>query len=135
MHTDIADTVLEMLHGAAQQLQVGDPADLTTDLGPVIDADAAATLQAHIARLHARHTCLFGPAWQAAPAQDGCALPNRIAPHAYEVQSVADVDAEIFGPVLQVLRWQGDPLDTIEQINALVYRLITVTWCNSNAHH
>lgn len=123
LHADIADTVLEMLHGAAQQLRVGDPADLATDLGPVIDADAAATLQAHIARLHARHTCLFGPAWQAALAQDGCALPNRIAPHAYEVQSVADVDAEIFGPVLQVLRWQGDPLDIIEQINALGYGL------------
>jgi RHH-type proline utilization regulon transcriptional repressor/proline dehydrogenase/delta 1-pyrroline-5-carboxylate dehydrogenase len=39
------------------------------------------------------------------------------------VQSVAEVDAEIFGPVLQVLRWQGDPLDTIEQINALGYGL------------
>jgi RHH-type proline utilization regulon transcriptional repressor/proline dehydrogenase/delta 1-pyrroline-5-carboxylate dehydrogenase len=123
VHRDIADTVLEMLHGAAQQLQVGDPADLATDLGPVIDADAAATLQADIAGLHARHTCLFGPAWQTALAQDGCALPNRIAPHAYEVQSIAEVEAEIFGPVLQVLRWQGDPLDTIEQINALGYGL------------
>ena len=123
VHADIADTVLEMLHGAAQELRVGDPADLATDLGPVIDAQAAATLQAHIARLHARHRCLFGPAWQAALAQDGCALPNRIAPHAYEVQSVAEVDAEIFGPVLQVLRWQGDPLDTIAQINALGYGL------------
>lgn len=123
VHADIADTVLEMLHGAAQELRVGDPADLATDLGPVIDAQAAATLQAHIARLHARHRCLFGPAWQVALAQDGCALPNRIAPHAYEVQSVAEVDAEIFGPVLQVLRWQGDPLDTIAQINALGYGL------------
>ena len=123
VHADIADTVLEMLRGAAQQLRVGDPADLATDLGPVIDAEAAATLQAHIARLHARRMCLFGPAWQTALAQDGCALPNRIAPHAYLVQSVAEVDAEIFGPVLQVLRWQGDPLDTIEQINALGYGL------------
>lgn len=123
VHADIADAVLDMLHGAAQELHVGDPADLATDLGPVIDAQAAATLHAHIARLHARHRCLFGPAWQAALAQDGCALPNRIAPHAYEVQSVAEVDAEIFGPVLQVLRWQGDPLDTLAQINALGYGL------------
>jgi RHH-type proline utilization regulon transcriptional repressor/proline dehydrogenase/delta 1-pyrroline-5-carboxylate dehydrogenase len=123
VHADIADTVLEMLHGAAQQLQVGDPADLASDLGPVIDADAAASLQAHIERLHARHTCLFGPAWQVALAQDDCALPNRIAPHAYEVQSIADVDAEIFGPVLQVLRWQGDPLHLIELINTLGYGL------------
>ena len=123
VHADIADTVLEMLQGAAQQLRVGDPADLATDLGPVIDAEAAATLQAHIARLHARHTCLFGPAWQTALAQDGCTLAHRICPHAYEVQSVADVDTEIFGPVLQVLRWQGNPLDTIEQINDLGYGL------------
>jgi len=123
VHADIADTVLEMLHGAAQELRVGDPADLATDVGPVIDAEAAATLQAHIARLHARHTCVFGPQAQAALAQDACTLPHRIAPHAYEVHRVADADAEIFGPVLQVLRWQGDPLETIAHINALGYGL------------
>jgi RHH-type proline utilization regulon transcriptional repressor/proline dehydrogenase/delta 1-pyrroline-5-carboxylate dehydrogenase len=136
VHADIADTLLEMLHGAVQQLRVGDPADLATDLGPVIDADAAATLQARIAGLHARHKCLFGPAWQAALAQDGCGLPLRFAPHAYEVQTVADVDAEIFGPVLQVLRWQGDPLHTIAQINALGYGLTLgiQTRIDSRAH-
>jgi RHH-type proline utilization regulon transcriptional repressor/proline dehydrogenase/delta 1-pyrroline-5-carboxylate dehydrogenase len=62
VHSDIADTVLDMLQGAAAELQIGDPAHWATDVGPVIDAAAADRLRAHIARLSARHACLFGPA-------------------------------------------------------------------------
>ena len=50
-------------------------------------------------------------------------VANLIAPHAFEVASIADVKAEIFGPVLQVVRWGGDPADVITQINALGYGL------------
>ena len=119
VHSDIADGVLEMLKGAAAELQVGDPADWATDVGPVIDASAAQRLRAHIARLSTRHRCLFGPATQQALAPEGL----YIAPHAFEVAQVADADTEIFGPVLQVLRWQGDPLALVTQINALGYGL------------
>ena len=119
VHSDIADTVLDMLQGAAAELQVGDPAHWATDVGPVIDAAAADRLRAHIARLSARHACLFGPAVQQSLASDGL----WIAPHAFEVAQVADADTEIFGPVLQVLRWQGDPLTLVARINALGYGL------------
>lgn len=51
-------------------------------------------------------------------------IANLIAPHAFEVASIADVKAEIFGPLLQVVRWNGDPADVIAQINALGYGLI-----------
>ncbi|WP_256440979.1 aldehyde dehydrogenase family protein [Rhodoferax sp. AJA081-3] len=50
-------------------------------------------------------------------------VANLIAPHAFEVDSIADVKAEIFGPVLQVVRWNGDPADIIAQVNALGYGL------------
>jgi len=119
VHSDIADTVLEMLQGAADELQVGDPADWATDVGPVIDQAAAGRLRAHIARLGAQHRCLFGPAVQQALAAEGLS----IAPHAFEIGEVAHADTEIFGPVLQVLRWQGDPLALVAHINALGYGL------------
>ncbi|MEI6661750.1 MAG: aldehyde dehydrogenase family protein, partial [Comamonadaceae bacterium] len=44
-------------------------------------------------------------------------------PHAFEVKNIADVNAEIFGPVLQIVRWSGDPLAVVEQINALGFGL------------
>ena len=50
-------------------------------------------------------------------------IANLIAPHAFEVESIAQVKAEIFGPVLQVVRWDGNPADVIAQINALGYGL------------
>ncbi len=123
LHSDIADPVLEMLQGAAAELRVGDPADWATDLGPVIDQTAADRVHGHIARLRASHPCLFGPDWQQALAQDGVAVAHRIAPHAFELAQVADADAEIFGPVLLVVRWSGDPLALLAQINALGYGL------------
>jgi RHH-type proline utilization regulon transcriptional repressor/proline dehydrogenase/delta 1-pyrroline-5-carboxylate dehydrogenase len=46
-----------------------------------------------------------------------------IAPHAFELAQISDVSAEIFGPVLQIVRWRGDPLAVIEQINALGFGL------------
>ena len=122
VHEDIADTVIEMLQGAAQELRVGNPAELATDLGPVIDADAFANINAHIARLQANHTPLITPTTHSESAAD---IDHRhlIAPHAFEVAHIADVNAEIFGPVLQIVRWSGDPLAVVEQVNALGYGL------------
>jgi len=123
LHSDIADTVLDMLQGAAAELRVGDPADWATDLGPVIDQTAADRIHGHIARLHTSHRCLFGPQWQQALVQDGGAVGQRIAPHAFELSQISDADTEIFGPVLLVARWGGDPLDVVSHINALGYGL------------
>ena len=123
LHRDIAEPVLEMLEGAAAELQVGDPADWATDLGPVIDPDAAQRIHGHIARLLTSHRCLFGPAWQQALTPDGGSVAEHIAPHAFELSHVADADTEIFGPVLLIVRWSGDPLALVSQINALGYGL------------
>ena len=119
VHASIADGVIEMLQGAAQELRAGDPADLATDLGPVIDAQAHDAIAGHIARLQREAKTLVAPEVPGA----GPSIANLIAPHAFEVERIDAVQAEIFGPVLQVVRWSGDPAQVIAQLNALGYGL------------
>ncbi|MCB4362389.1 L-glutamate gamma-semialdehyde dehydrogenase [Hydrogenophaga taeniospiralis] len=117
LHEGIADHVIEMIQGAAKELVAGNPAELATDLGPVIDAEAFDGITRHLQRLHAEAKPLLPVATPATM------LPNLIPPQMFEVGAIADVKAEIFGPVLQVVRWGGDPMDVIRQINALGYGL------------
>ncbi|MBD3893314.1 L-glutamate gamma-semialdehyde dehydrogenase [Hydrogenophaga sp.] len=117
VHEAIADGVIEMIQGAARELVAGDPSLLSTDLGPVIDAEAFDHIQRHVARLRGSAKNLLP---ETPPAQ---ALPHLIAPQMFEVKAIGEVRQEIFGPVLQVLRWSGDPMDVIGQINALGYGL------------
>ncbi|MGJ4748971.1 aldehyde dehydrogenase family protein, partial [Leptospira sp. SA-E8] len=117
MHDAIADGVIEMVAGAARELVLGDPGQLATDVGPVIDREAFENIQRHVARLGtSARDLLPGMPVPASPA-------HLVAPRLFEVNAVADVTQEIFGPVLQVLRWSGDPAVVIDQINALGYGL------------
>ena len=110
LHEEIADKVIHMLHGAVRELQVGDSSQLATDVGPLIDREAFDGISAHVARLG-------GSATTANTAQ------NLVAPQLFEVPAIASVKQEIFGPVLQVVRWTGDPHTVIDQINALGFGL------------
>jgi RHH-type proline utilization regulon transcriptional repressor/proline dehydrogenase/delta 1-pyrroline-5-carboxylate dehydrogenase len=98
---DVADRMIAVLAGAARELTVGDPRDLATDLGPVIDAAAKARLEAHIAAMTA-----------SARAHVSGAAPAGlyVAPHIFEVGSVADLREEVFGPILHVARYPADGL-------------------------
>ncbi|GAC1540514.1 MAG: hypothetical protein NVS2B4_19980 [Ramlibacter sp.] len=117
VHEALADPVIEMVGGAARELACGDPSRLATDVGPVIDADAFDNLQRHLQRLHASATPLFAtPLPPDAP-------PHVVPPQAFEVGAIGDVRHEVFGPVLHVVRWSGDPLAVVDQINALGYGL------------
>lgn len=116
VHEGIADGVIAMIQGAARELATGDPADWRTDVGPVIDGEAYESLQKQLRRLHAEAKPLLPPA-QSSPQE------RVIAPQAFEVARVADVKQEIFGPVLHVVRWGGDPQDVIEEVNRLGYGL------------
>jgi RHH-type proline utilization regulon transcriptional repressor/proline dehydrogenase/delta 1-pyrroline-5-carboxylate dehydrogenase len=116
VHEGIADAVIEMIRGAVQALVVGDPMDLRTDVGPVIDGEACEGISAHLRRLHAQGRALL-------PAGDHPPASRLIAPQAFEVDAIADVQQEIFGPVLHIVRWRGDPRRVIEEINALGYGL------------
>ena len=121
VHEGIADGVIEMLKGAARELSCGDPSDIATDIGPVIDREAYDNIQRHIHRLKLEAKVLVAPENSAQAA--AYSIANLIPPHAFEVVRIADVQAEIFGPVLQVVRWSGDPDAVIAQINALGYGL------------
>ena len=125
VHETIADAVIEMIQGAAKELVCGDPADLATDVGPVIDRDAFEGIQNHLKRLKNESKPLFFHVLIEEYAIKN--VVNMISPQAFEVRRIADVKAEIFGPVLHIVRWGSgelrDPQAVIEQINALGHGL------------
>ncbi len=116
VHEAVAEGVIRMIQGAARELVTGDPAQWRTDVGPVIDGEAFEGLQRHLARLQAEATPLLPPA---APDPRTRLIP----PQAFEVASVEQVKHEIFGPVLHVARWRGDPQEVIHAINRIGYGL------------
>ncbi|WP_431127046.1 L-glutamate gamma-semialdehyde dehydrogenase [Variovorax paradoxus] len=120
LHDSIADAVIEMIRGAAGELAAGDPALLATDVGPVIDREAADNIRRDLKRLDSEAKRLLAPA---SSSTEG----NLIPPQAYEVSSIDRVTSEIFGPVLQIARWGrgelSEPADVIDRINALGYGL------------
>jgi len=121
VHEQIADHVIEMIKGAAQELVAGDPSSLATDVGPVIDAEAFEGIQKHILRLNSQSKALLAPVDSAQTATKSIA--NMVSPQAFEVKAISDMQQEIFGPVLHVVRWSGDPQAVIDQINELGYGL------------
>jgi RHH-type transcriptional regulator, proline utilization regulon repressor / proline dehydrogenase / delta 1-pyrroline-5-carboxylate dehydrogenase len=116
---DIADKVMHMLAGAMAELKVGDPGLLSTDIGPVIDADALALLDAHAAKM-ANEARLIATA----ATDDSVAHGTYFAPRAWELQSLSQLTRENFGPALHVIRWKADQLDqVIDTINATGFGL------------
>ena len=116
---DIADKVIDMLNGAMDQLVVGDPGLLSTDVGPVIDEAALKTLQDHAARMDKEARLI-----RAVDLPDECADGCFFAPRAYEISSLSQLHREVFGPVLHVLRWKAEKLnDVLDAINNTGYGL------------
>jgi len=115
---EIAPRVLEMLAGAMQELAVGDPARLATDVGPIIDASAKAGLERHIAKLEkAARIVARAPL---PPGLNG----HFVAPVAFEIGAIAELEREVFGPVLHVVRFRGGELArVVDAINATGYGL------------
>jgi len=108
--------VIEMIRGALGVLNVGDPALLATDVGPVIDADAYAGVSRNVARLKASAKLLGETAVSSS-------FPRLVAPVAFELKAISELKEEIFGPVLHVVRWNGDVDAVMHEINALGYGL------------
>jgi RHH-type proline utilization regulon transcriptional repressor/proline dehydrogenase/delta 1-pyrroline-5-carboxylate dehydrogenase len=119
LQDDIADRVLTMLKGALDELRVGNPDRLSTDVGPVITADAQRMIEAHIAVMRDA-----GRAVHALPLPGECAHGGFVAPTIIEIGSVSELKHEVFGPVLHVLRYRRPALDRlIAEINATGYGL------------
>jgi RHH-type transcriptional regulator, proline utilization regulon repressor / proline dehydrogenase / delta 1-pyrroline-5-carboxylate dehydrogenase len=117
---DIADKVLGMLAGAMEELIVGDPGLLSTDVGPVIDDRARAVLEKHSERMNQEARLIKQVGLDAEKTAHG----TFFAPRAYEIPSLATLKREVFGPVLHVLRFSGKDIDgVIRQINDTGYGL------------
>jgi len=107
---EAADRVFEMLEGAVRELHVGNPAQLAVDVGPVIDAEAQATIQRHIEALRAKGCRVVQPA---AAQADVLARGSFVPPTLIEIHSLAELQREVFGPVLHLLRYRREQLDAL----------------------
>ncbi|GAB2519387.1 bifunctional proline dehydrogenase/L-glutamate gamma-semialdehyde dehydrogenase PutA [Microbulbifer agarilyticus] len=115
----IADNLLNMLKGACEELTLGDPAKLDTDIGPVIDEKALGLLEAHRERMAVEANPLFAfdPAKQP---KDG----TFFGPQVVEIRDFDLLKREVFGPFLHVVRFKAEELeDVIHRINATGYGL------------
>jgi RHH-type transcriptional regulator, proline utilization regulon repressor / proline dehydrogenase / delta 1-pyrroline-5-carboxylate dehydrogenase len=119
LQEEVADRTLAMLRGAMQELEVGDPALLSTDVGPVITAEARGMIEAHVDAMKAK-----GRKVHRARLPAPCAAGTFVPPTIIEIDRVDDVEREIFGPVLHVLRFRRKDIDAVvDAINARGYGL------------
>ncbi|MBD2842908.1 bifunctional proline dehydrogenase/L-glutamate gamma-semialdehyde dehydrogenase PutA [Erythrobacter rubeus] len=119
LQDDVADEMLEMIRGGFEALHVGDPALLSTDVGPVIDPDAQAALERHVARRQQNDRTVWRLDLDPSTAK-GC----FVAPTIIELDSILDLKRENFGPVLHVVRYAAEDLgQVIADINATGYGL------------
>lgn len=119
LQEEIAPRVLRLLEGAMEELAVGDPALLSTDIGPVIDEAARAMLEEHAARMSNQGRLLCR-----APLATETGYGSFFAPHAFEIAGLDLLEREVFGPILHVVRYAGNRLDgVIDAINRSGYGL------------
>ena len=119
LQEDVADRMLDLILGATDELAIGDPMKLSTDVGPVIDEDARKNLEAHAARMTKEARLL-----RALTLGPECEHGTFFPPHVFEIDSIAALKREVFGPILHVVRYAADRLDSVcESINATGYGL------------
>jgi RHH-type transcriptional regulator, proline utilization regulon repressor / proline dehydrogenase / delta 1-pyrroline-5-carboxylate dehydrogenase len=119
LQEDVADRTLEMLRGALAELRVGRTDRLAIDVGPVISEEARSGIVEHIEAMRSA-----GKAITQVPLDPETAVGTFVAPSIIEIGSIAELDREVFGPVLHVVRYRRDRLDAmIADINATGYGL------------
>jgi RHH-type proline utilization regulon transcriptional repressor/proline dehydrogenase/delta 1-pyrroline-5-carboxylate dehydrogenase len=105
---DVAEALLEMIEGALFELRLGDPREISTHVGPVIDAEAKAGLEQWIAGMESQGRVRFR--WDRLPLP---AAGTYVAPTIVELDRASDLKQEVFGPVLHLVRWRADELDRL----------------------
>jgi RHH-type proline utilization regulon transcriptional repressor/proline dehydrogenase/delta 1-pyrroline-5-carboxylate dehydrogenase len=116
---DVADRMLELILGAMDELKLGDPFLLDTDIGPVIDEPSRDALETHANRM-CREAKLLRKLNIGREQESGVFFP----PHVFEIGSISVLKREVFGPILHVVRYAGSRLaEVCEAINATGYGL------------
>ncbi|MFN4163936.1 MAG: trifunctional transcriptional regulator/proline dehydrogenase/L-glutamate gamma-semialdehyde dehydrogenase [Ferrovibrio sp.] len=119
LQEDIADRVLTMLKGAMAELCIGSPDRLSVDVGPVITAEARRNIQAHIDAMRAK-----GRRIEQLPLPPSTRHGTFVPPTLIELEDIGELQREVFGPVLHVVRYRRQDMDTlIDRINASGYGL------------
>ncbi|MGO4352594.1 trifunctional transcriptional regulator/proline dehydrogenase/L-glutamate gamma-semialdehyde dehydrogenase [Rhizobium sp. RAF36] len=119
LQQDVADRTLTMLKGALQELTIGRTDQLSIDVGPVISAGAKGEIDAHIEKMKA-----LGCRVEQLPLPPTADLGTFVPPTIIELKKLSDLEKEIFGPVLHVIRYRREDLDRlIDDINASGYGL------------
>ncbi len=108
LQDSIADKVIEMLKGALAERQIGDPLDLATDVGPVINISSRNGLEKHIDRMHAEATFIAR-----GNIPDGLENGSFLAPHIFEIPNLSTLLDEEFGPILHVIRYKPKDIDKV----------------------
>lgn len=115
---DVVDRTLEMLFGAMDELRIGLPWELSTDVGPVIDEEARLKITGHCDKLEAKGSLLKSIP---VPAE---LKGTYVSPAVFRVNGVEDLEEEIFGPVLHVATFAAEDLNNvIKAVNATGYGL------------
>ena len=119
LQEEIAPRVIELLSGHMEELQIGDPSDLATDIGPTIDAEARDVISRHVDDLSKQATVIHQ-----------CSLPKGTSngtfypPTAIEIDSLDYLQREVFGPILHIMRFSSGKLgEVLDAVNRLGYGL------------
>ena len=119
LQEEIAPRVIELLSGHMEELQIGDPSDLATDIGPTIDAEAREVISRHVDDLSKQATVIHQ-----------CSLPQETnggtfyPPTAIEIDSLDYLQHEVFGPILHIMRFSSGKLgEVLDAVNRLGYGL------------
>jgi RHH-type proline utilization regulon transcriptional repressor/proline dehydrogenase/delta 1-pyrroline-5-carboxylate dehydrogenase len=111
---DVANRTIRMLTGAIEALDIGDPFDYATDIGPVINEAAQDSLEAHKVRMQAEGRELID-----LRLPESCRTGTYLTPAAYEIERMGILDKEVFGPILHVVRFGRGHIDkVVDAVNA-----------------
>lgn len=122
LQEEAADRIVAMLQGAMAESRIGDPARLAVDVGPVIDIEAREGIERHVEAMRARGRRVFRAAWNTEAG--ATAGGTFVVPTLIELDDIAELEREIFGPVLHVVRYRRADLDRLmERIAATGYGL------------
>ncbi len=113
LQEDVADTMIDMLIGATSELTLGNPKDLATDIGPMIDDKAKQTMQDHVKKLSQTQKLIYQM-----PVPTSLKNGHFFGPTIFEIKDINVLDKEVFGPILHIIRYKGKQLpEVIKQIN------------------
>ncbi|MEJ1961280.1 MAG: bifunctional proline dehydrogenase/L-glutamate gamma-semialdehyde dehydrogenase PutA [Gammaproteobacteria bacterium] len=108
VQSEAADRIIEMLIGAMKCLVVGEPSDLSTDVGPLISASAVSQMRVHVDRMSREAKLLY-----ACPLTKAHEHGNYFPPHLFELRAFDQIRTEVFGPILHVARYEAHELPRV----------------------